>query len=48
MQAGRDLSPAMRAIGEHLLNTTQDRFDAERAPVTDILRDHLARSARSP
>ena len=29
--AGRDLTPAMRDIGEHLLRTTRDRFDTQEA-----------------
>ena len=32
IRAGTDLTPAMRAIGEHLLNTTRERFRDERAP----------------
>ena len=32
LQAGRDLTPAMRAVGEHLLNTTRERFRDEEAP----------------
>lgn len=30
--AGKDLAPAMREIGEHLLNTTRQRFTDEEAP----------------
>ena len=30
--AGGDMTPAMRDIGEHLLNTTRERFNAEEAP----------------
>ena len=30
--AGGDLTPAMRDIGEHLLNTTRERFSEEKAP----------------
>ena len=30
--AGQDLTPAMRDIGEHLLRTTRDRFRTERDP----------------
>ena len=30
--AGKDLTPAMREIGEHLLNTTRQRFSDEEAP----------------
>jgi len=32
IQAGEDLSPAMRAIGEHMVNTTRERFRDEKAP----------------
>ena len=30
--AGRDMTPAMRDIGEHLLNTTRERFVDQKAP----------------
>ena len=30
--AGRDLTPAMRDVGEHLLNSTRERFRTETAP----------------
>ena len=30
--AGRDMTPVMRNIGEHLLNTTRERFSEEKAP----------------
>lgn len=30
--AGRDKTPLMRDIGEHLLNTTRERFSTEKAP----------------
>ena len=29
--AGRDLTPAMRDVGEHLLNSTRERFRTETA-----------------
>ncbi len=32
LRAGRDLTPVMAAIGEHLLNTTRERFDDEQSP----------------
>ena len=32
IQAGKDLTPVLRDIGEHLLNTTRQRFDVEQAP----------------
>ena len=32
LQAGLDLTPAMRAIGEHMLNTTRERSRDEKAP----------------
>ena len=32
IQAGSDLTLPMRAIGEHLLNTTRQRFRAEESP----------------
>ncbi len=32
IEAGRDLSPAMRNIGELLLNSTRERFDTQRSP----------------
>lgn len=32
-EAGDDLTPAMRDIGEYLVRTTKDRFADERAPV---------------
>ena len=31
-EAGQDLSPILRDIGEHLLNATKDRFAGETAP----------------
>lgn len=30
--AGRDMTPAMKAIGEHLVNSTKERFEHEKAP----------------
>ena len=32
IQAGADLTPVLGDIGEHLLNTTRQRFDDEEAP----------------
>ncbi len=32
LQAGDDLSPAMRAIGEHILNITRERFNDQQDP----------------
>ena len=32
VDAGKDLTPVMRDIGEHLLNTTRERFKDEQAP----------------
>ena len=32
IQAGEDLTPAMRAIGDHMAGTTKDRFRDEKAP----------------
>ena len=32
LQAGEDLTPAMRANGEHIINTTRERFRDEEAP----------------
>ena len=32
VRAGTDLSPAMAAIGEHLLNTTRQRFKDQESP----------------
>ena len=30
--AGRDMTPLMRDIGEHLLSTTRERFVSQKAP----------------
>ena len=32
LAAGRDMTPLMRDIGEHLLNTTRERFVSQQAP----------------
>ncbi len=32
LRAGRDLTPAMRAVGEHLLNSTREPFVDQKAP----------------
>ena len=32
LAAGTDMTPLMRDIGEHLLNTTRERFHSEKAP----------------
>lgn len=32
LAAGRDMTPLMRDIGEHLLNTTRERFVDQKAP----------------
>lgn len=32
IRRGENLAPALRDVGEHLLNSTHDRFDAEVAP----------------
>ena len=49
--AGKDLAPAMRDIGEHLLNTTRQRFTDEEgpdgtpwAPLTETTRQRKGRN----